>query len=470
MNGSAIETPERCFHRKGAKSAKEREERISRDLLRALCVFAVNVLVLGLPVGTSATDDGMPTPTPTPAPVYGDTPAQYNPYGGFSEPYERFFLQPLTYRGYGRHLPEPENVQEVRIGFLGPIQPLPSVATGGATTDGGLGRRMLEGAVLAVEEANARGGYRGSGIPYRLVVRNDNGLWGASGEEIVHLAYREGVWAILGTVDGANTHIAIRVALKIEIPVVNTADTDPTLVETMIPWVFRNITDDRQMSYALADHVFGTLGLKRVAALRVGTRYGRVSMDELRDAATRLGRPLLVELQYRPEETDFAAYLERIRALEPDAVLTWGDAAASARILEQMRALGMNQWLIGSDRIVAPELLAAAGPEETRVVAASPWNPTRDDPRLARFLRSFAARFGEPPETYAAHAYDGTVMLLEAIERAGLNRARIRDELAAVTEWYGVTGPKRFDTVQTDRSQAWLATLERGRWVYRPAS
>ena len=68
-----------------------------------------------------------------------------------------------------------------------------------------------------IEEWNARGGYLKRKIPFELVVSNDNGLWGSSGNEIVKQAYEEKVWGILGTIDGANSHIAIRVALKAEV-------------------------------------------------------------------------------------------------------------------------------------------------------------------------------------------------------------------------------------------------------------
>jgi len=400
-------------------------------------------------------------------PTYGDTPPQLQPYGRFTEPYERFFRDPIEYRGHGRELAEPDNIDSVKIGFLGPIEATVSVATGGASHEEPLGRKMLQGARLAIEHANAGGGYRAGGIPYELVVRNDNGLWGASGNEIIHLAYRDRVWAILGTIDGANSHIAIRVAFKAELPIINTGDTDPTFVETLIPWAFRNITDDRQMSYLLADFVFNELSLARVAALRASNRYGRISIDEFRDAATRLGHPFLAELQYRTGDTDFRPQLERIRALEPDVVVTWGDATESALILRQMREMGMDQWLVGSDRMVTAEFLEIAGENVGKVAAGYPWDPTRNDPKYRAFVDAFNERFGESPETYAAHAYDGVTMLIEAIERAGLNRARIRDELAAIKIWHGVTGHKVFDNVYSNRSPAVLALVDEGRWIFR---
>jgi ABC-type branched-subunit amino acid transport system substrate-binding protein len=399
--------------------------------------------------------------------VYGDTPEELLPYGRFTEPYKTFFLEANQYHGYGREIPEPEHVGSVKIGFLGPIESTVSVATGGASHEEPLGIKMLQGARLAIEQANERGGYRQSKVPFELVVRNDNGLWGSSGNEIVDLAYNEVVWAILGTIDGANSHIAIRVALKAEVPMMNTGDTDPTLIETRIPWVCRNITDDRQMSYALADYVYGTLGLKRVAALRANNRYGRMSIDEFRDASTRLGHPFLTELNYPLGATDFSPQLERIKALEPDAVITWGDTAESALILSQMRAMEMDQLFIGSDRMATTEFLETVGPDPGPVVAGYPYDPTSTDRAHTAFVKAFTERFGGPPDAYAAHAYDGMKQLIEAIDKAGLNRALIRDEMMAVKTWHGATGTKVYDAICSNRSPALLALIEDGGWVFR---
>jgi ABC-type branched-subunit amino acid transport system substrate-binding protein len=431
---------------------------------RALTVVLVLVLLIGgLTVFAveekSATDKEK-------QPSYGRTPEEYVPYGDFTEPYKRFFLDPLEYPGYGRHIPEPEQVESVKIGFLGPIEPTVSVATGGASHEEPLGRKMLEGSQLAVEHANSRGGYRDTGVPYELIVHNDNGLWGASGNEIIDLTYKEKVWAILGTIDGANSHIAIRVALKAEVPMVNSGDTDPTFIETAIPWVFRVITDDRQMCYLMADYVFKKLGLTRVAALRANNRYGRISIDEFRDAATRLGYPFLAELNYPVGADDFTLQLERIKALKPEAIITYGDARESALILKQMREMGMDQWLIGSDRMVSPELFEIAGPGIDRVAAGYPYDPERRDVRFMQFRQQFKERFGEDAETYAAHAYDGMSMIIAAIEQAGLNRAKIRDALAAMKQFDGVTGVKEFDPIFNNISPPTLAVVEKDRFAF----
>ena len=117
--------------------------------------LAALAVVLGCAFSASAGDEVPPTPTPEAGPqVYGDTPEELVPYGKFTEPYKTFFLEPNEYRGYGRHIPEPEHVDSVKIGFLGPIEATVSVATGGASHEEPLGRKMLQGARLAIENAN----------------------------------------------------------------------------------------------------------------------------------------------------------------------------------------------------------------------------------------------------------------------------------------------------------------------------
>jgi branched-chain amino acid transport system substrate-binding protein len=430
------------------------------------------------------TQASQPQTPPADTGVYAKTPPALRPYSRFANPYYRFFLKELEYPGYGRHIPEPEHVESVKIGFVGPIIGSVSESVGGpedvvmrvsegqSTWDGysasylaPIGIKMLQGARLAVAQANARGGYRG-GIPYQLVVRNDNGNWRSAAEEVVMLAWKDSVWAILGTVDGQNTHVAIRVALKAEVPIMNTADTDPTLVETNIPWVFRNIVDDRQMCYLLAEFAFRTLRLERVAALRAVNRYGRVNMDEFRDAATRLGHPLVTELSYKEGDTLFTSQLERIKSLNADAVFTYGNSRESALILKQMREMGMNQWFLGSDRMVTQEFIDIVGPNHGKVAAGYPYDPTRKDPRYLAFVRDFSEAYGEAPETYAAYAYDGMMMVIRAIEQAGLNRALIRDSLAAMKRYEGVTGTQEYDAVFSNRAPATLAVLESGRWQF----
>jgi ABC-type branched-subunit amino acid transport system substrate-binding protein len=397
---------------------------------------------------------------------YASTPADVQPFGAV-RPYKEHFLLQMEYTGPGRAIPEPAKVDSVKLGFIGPLEPTVSVATGGKSHEEALGRAMLNGAQLAVEEANAKGGYLRRKVPFELLVANDNGLWGSTGNEVVTMAYKEPVWGILGTIDGANSHIAIRVALKAEIVVMNTGDTDPTYIETNIPWTMRCIGDDRQMGYMLVDLMLRKMGVKRIGIIRASNRYGRFGVREIRDGARRLGRPVAVEMAYRLGIDDFSLQLERLREANVDAVVHWGNAREGALIVKQMRAQGMAQPYFCSDRCVAEEFAQLAGEAAEGVIAGFPWNPDSGNPRFAEFRKRYVARFKTEPETYASHAYDGMNMLIWAVQVAGLNRAKIRDILATRSKpWPGVTGDIPLSAVLDDAGEVYLAKREKGRWNY----
>src|SRR5512138_466215 len=269
---------------------------------------------------------------------YAHSSSDVEPYGGV-RPFLEHFLVQMEYTGPGRGLAEPEHVDTVKIGFLGPIMPTVSVATGGKShNEEALGISMLRACRMAIEEANAKGGYLKRKIPFELCVRNDNALWGASGSEVISLAYKDNVWAIIGGIDGANTHIAIRVALKIEIPWMTPGDLDPTYIETNIPWVMRCIGDDRQLNYILVDYALRKMNYKRPAIIRSSNRYGRFGVREIRDSSRRLERPVVIEMAYKGGSTNFNMQLDRIADYNPDVIFHWGNGGDAARVLNAMRA------------------------------------------------------------------------------------------------------------------------------------
>lgn len=247
----------------------------------------------------------------------------------------------------------------------------------------------------------------------------------------------------------------------------NTGDTDPTFIETNIPWVARCIGDDRQMGYLLVDYIIRKMNYKRVGIIRGSNRYGRFGVREVIDSCRRLNRPVVIEMAYRVGAEDFSLQLQRMKDSNLDAVVHWGDAREGAFILNQMRKMGMNQPFHGCDRTVSDEFVELAGPNAEGVVVAYPWNPTRKDPKLEEFRVAFKKRYGDEPETYAAHGYDGMNMLIWATQVAGLNRAKIRDVLAYRTKpWPGVTGDIQLSSVLDDMGEVFVAKRENGAWRY----
>ncbi len=390
---------------------------------------------------------------------YAQEPADMQPFSKFTEPYYENYVDLVEYNGAARDLPIPKDVSEVRIGFIGPLENHPDAA---------LGKRMLSGAQMAIDEANAAGGYGGK--PFKLMLHNDSAIWGASSNEVVKMVYDDKDWAMFGSISGDTTHIALRASLRAEIPIVNSASTDPTIVETTIPWYFSVLQDDRTQNYTLARLIYTDLGLKRVAILRVNDRYGRFGVGKFRDASRRLGHPVVIEQKFMQYDTDFARQLKVISDSRVDAIVLWTDQPQAAMILKQMRELGMKQQVFGSHRTLGDELLKLAGPAAEGFEAVYPYNPDSADPAWLAFKSRYEAKYHEQPEQFSALAYDQMQILLRAICEAGLNRAMIRDALYGTVSYNGVTGPMEFDPNDKQIRDMYLGTVHDGHISYRKIS
>ena len=447
--------------------------------LAAACAAAVVVSASAWSQDAHPCECGAHPPGPPPdrtVKPYAGTPPDLEPYGHFVKPYFENYTNPNIYAGAARQIPVPQDVTEVRIGFLGPIA---------KQADQVYGLRMLHGAQMAIDEANLRGGYGGK--PFRLMVHDDytnwqfgaeggeerptdSAIWGAPLDEAVKMIYGEKDWAIFGSISSESTHMILRLALKAEFPIVNSASTDPTVPETYIPWYFTDIQDDRVQAYTLARRIFTELGLKRAALLRVNNRYGRMAAEKFRDAAIRLGHPVVIEQKYLPGDTDFGRQLRIIRGSRVDAVVLWGDQPEAAAILKQLRGMGMKQQAFGAYRTLGDDLLAQAGPAAEGFEAVFPYDPSRRDPRWLAFQQRYVSRYGEKPEQFAALAYDAMNLLLDSICRAGLNRARIQDALDQVYQYDGVTGHMVFDPLNKNVAPMFWGAVHNGAIGYRPAT
>jgi branched-chain amino acid transport system substrate-binding protein len=406
---------------------------------------------------------------------YAGAPDDLRPYAKFQKPYYEHYNDLIEYNGAARNVPDGDlkMLDEIRIGFLAPLYDHP---------DQVLGHHMLNGAQLAIDEANAAGGYCGK--PFRIITRNDydnwqnsrlatqgpdkdSAIWGSASNDAVKMIYDDKVWAMFGSISSESTHIALRLSLKAETPIVNSASTDPTIPETIIPWYFTDIQDDRVQGYTLARHIYTELGLKRVALLRVNDRYGRFGVIKFRDASRRLGHPVAIEQKFFPGDTDFHHQLSVINDTGVDAIVLWTDQGPAAEILKEMRELGMKQRVFGSHRTIGDELIKIAGPAAEGFEAVYPYDPAQRTQKWIDFNTRFEARYHEKPDHFAALAYDAMQVLLQSICRAGLNRGRIRDTLTGVTEYDGVTGHMVFDPNCKNISPLFLGAVQDGKITYR---
>ena len=438
---------------------------------RALSSIVI-LLAIALPVAAQYKD---PEETPKDAVIkrdetvkpegrYANMPDEAVPYRRFTKPYYDWFVREdtLQYSGAADLRPDgdPAKLKEIAIGVFTPVENNPEMV---------FGIPALHGMQLAVEQANARGGYKGK--PYAIKLHNESALWGASSAELVKMLFDENCWAVVGCIDGQNCHIVLRTTLKVEMPIVDTGTTDPTVTETRIQWLIHNFPDDRQQGYTMADFVFKTQRLKRIGVIRTQARYARIGVAKFNDEARRMGRQPVLEVKFERGDKDFSNQLRMLRDAKVEGVVIWGEAAEAGLIVKQMREMGMKQPVFGGSRIAYPQFLQIAGPAAEGTVLTTTMDPNRTDPKWVAFREAYRQKFNEEPIDYAAYAYDGMHLLFAAIEQTGLNRGRIMDVFRnyQMKTYQGVTGTTLFDHTLNNLAPVTLARVKDGKFEYSTA-
>jgi branched-chain amino acid transport system substrate-binding protein len=370
--------------------------------------------------------------------LYGSASGQTVPYRVLSEAGAGFF-------GYGREYPEPDALSTVRIGLTGPAK----------TKEG---RHLRYGVALAVEEANSRGGYHG--IPFEVVFRPDDGPWGIAAKQVVHLTYEDEVWTILGALDGHHAHLAELIAAKAWIPVITPCASDLTIDYANVPWVFRCAPDDGRQARALVRYA-RQQQYERIIVLTEGDRESRIGWERLRDAVRHEQHHFAMHIEYDPYSP--TAVVPRLHNMNADAFIIWGNPEGVLPLINAIRERGIATPVLGPALLATPEFA-----EEARglgdIVVAAPYDMSRENHELRDFYRRYTEYAGMSPSPVALYAYDATRMIQNAVEKAGLNRARIRDELAGMS-FDGLVGKIHFNDLGGNPTEPVLMTLRLGKWV-----
>ena len=389
-------------------------------------------------------------------PYYGGTPEEMIPYRTI-EPYYRYWTQRLPFRGPGDDYPDPTDLQSLRVGLLSPANYGP---------EGARGKRTRQGVELAFEEANAA---RPAGaLPFEIIYKEDAPQWGSAANIAVEFKDAD-VLGFLGTIDGDATHVALRVALKIETYMINTSDPDPSLTETQIPWLTRIFPEERQQCFRLADLIVRQRGCKRIAILREGSRPGRTAIVHFVNDIRRLGYPPVAHLLHKPGNRDLAEQLSAIKAAAPDAILFHGQPEDVGFAAATFRQAGITAPFFGFDRLKEDDFTKTAGTAAEGTTILYFFNPDRTDPPWVEFVGRYEKRWQEKPDVYAAYGYDGANLMIEAIKKSGPNRYRIRDYLGNLDEWDGVTGHMVFDGRWDSIVPMAVAEFKQGKWHFQPA-
>lgn len=324
-----------------------------------------------------------------------------------------------------------------------PIQ----IGIAGAFTDA-IGRPMVLGARMAIEEINATGGI--GGRPLALIEQNDFGE-PDSAIVVANRMYSSDAVAVIGHLYSGTTLAAAPVYNSGADPIaaISPSSSSPE-VSRAGPYTFRVCPSDLAHGAALARWVRERLGLNRGSVLYLNDEYGRGVRERFVAEFTRRGGELLAVAPYLGDTPDIAAYMARMaRDGRSQFVVVAGNRSEAEEVLRQMNARDMNLPLLGADGL---EGIEGAGPLAEGVYETLAYLPLIDTPANQKFVNAYRARYAAepPPNQPAAASYDAVYLLRQVIERTGTDRTKVRDGLAAIgdeTPYQGVTGLIAFDSL-----------------------
>ncbi len=345
--------------------------------------------------------------------------------------------------------------EPIKIGEVSPL-------TG---KEAAFGQQAHRGVVMAIEEINAQGGVLGR--PLVIVAEDNQSKPGDSATAAKKLISRDKVVALLGTGTSSNCLEIAPIAQTARVPFVATTATAPEVTEKR-DYVFRACFIDPFQGAVLAKFARETLKAKRIAILTSTTASYSVGLSKvLRERFTALGGTIVADQKYSEGDKDFRAQLTAIKAAKPDAIAATGFYTEAALICKQARDLGLDLPIFGGDGWEAPELIQIGGKAVEGTYYASHYSSESSAPEVQDFVKKYRARHGETPDSMTPLAYDATLLVAEAIRRAGsTDGAQVRAALAALKDFPGVTGRITIDPQRNASKSAVMLQVKNGKPAY----
>jgi branched-chain amino acid transport system substrate-binding protein len=342
----------------------------------------------------------------------------------------------------------------IRIALEGPI-------TGEQASNG---VDMLQGARLAVEEANAEGGVLDRRIELMPL---DDQADPELGVEVAEQAAEAGVFAVVGPYNSSVGVENLPIYLDNGVIPIHLTSDSATNGQG-----FTVQPKDYQIAPIEADAISGFFGAQRVAVLYDPSTYTEGIATELRGLLEETGVTIVAFERARPGASGEEALVRQILSEEPDLFYASTYFPQGAGIAQQILELGTPTTCLMGLANQDPGFVQQAGLGAASACAARGVPEAAEFPQAQGYVDDYRARFGTDPGTWGTFTYDSVKLLFDAVRRAGSwDPAAVRDELAATEGYEGITGTITIDESTGNRVDIPVVILQvdsEGRYVVDP--
>jgi branched-chain amino acid transport system substrate-binding protein len=320
--------------------------------------------------------------------------------------------------------------------------------------------RMIQQAVdLAVGDANKDGGVRG--VPLAAIYEDSGTSADGAVAALRRLIQTHRVVAVVGELFSPFAMASREVVEQANVPYV-IGGTNPRTTENA-RWVFRVAASDALLADLMARYAVEQLKPRRLAVLssRVGIHNARADLvaSVLRD---RYGVAPAVRDTWKPDDRDFTAQLEKVKAAGVDTIIALGETGEAPAFLRQAKALGGNVRILAHRDFGAPTALAEAGDAAEGALIVTEYVPALLDPERRAWAERFHQRYGVDPNIINAQHYDAVWLLLAAMRATGTTGPEIRTGLEQLRGARGVMADYTFDATRNGVHRFYVARVTAG--------
>ena len=327
------------------------------------------------------------------------------------------------------------------------------------------GQSTKNGVEMAADEINKAGGINGRQI--QIITEDDQGEPNKAATVVTKLINQDKVVALLGEVASSNSLAAAPKAQEAKIPMISPSSTNPAVTQVG-DYIFRVCFIDPFQGEVMAKFAANNLKAKRAAILYdFNSDYSRGLYEFFKRSFTGLGGEVVAERSYTQGDRDFSGQLTAIRAANVDVIYVPGYYGEVGVIANQTKQLGIIAPLLGGDGWDAPQLWQLGGASLNGDYISNHYSVDDPSPAIRKFVADYEARYKVLPDALAALGYDSMKVLADAINRAGgTDSAKLRDAIAATSNFPGVTGQITIDAERNAVKPAVVLKLQDSKFVY----
>ena len=308
------------------------------------------------------------------------------------------------------------------------------------------GEYCAEGAKVAVAEINAAGGIKpageASGRKIELIVEDDGGNPQVGINAINKLIYQHKVFAFLGSDYSSVTFPSMSVAQQAGVPQL-TSSLAPKITAQGNPWIFRTRPSDVVGAGVIVDYFAKDLKIPRIALSYTNIEYGISGIEEAEKDLLQINVKPVVKVSHATGDRDLTPAATKLIEAKPDAIISWGLQTETSILVRQLTQMGYKGKFFYSS--LDDIFIGVAKEFSENVLGISNYVYTDPRPAAQAFRKAYVGMFKKEPDLHSGAMYDGVYILKEAIEKAGLDRAKMRDFIHNLKRFQKATGMFYFD-------------------------